>query len=442
MTKAQAVIGSKCIVDFPALGVSSVPAKVDTGADSSSIWASDIVQKDNGELTFKLFAPQSPFYTGEVITATDYSIISVKNSFGQAEYRYKLKLQLKIAGRIINTHFTLADRAKNSQPILIGRQTLRGKFIVDVSKKTEAGKKRLLLLSVFVSENVATFVKGVKEHSANLDIKHTTYDNLLFSFDKNRSRIILRDTGEDISGYDIVHLKTSVERDVTATVARYMEQRGRKVIDGTAVQHFPASSKLYQYNLLVNAGILVPKSIFMMPAALAEEGSYELLTSKLGTPFVLKDIHSSRGRNNEVIYDKAAYDAMVGRTQSEQPVYLVAQSFVPNNGDYRFLVMGQKIVLAIWRRRQDETTHLNNTSQGGFAELHDLTEIPTRVQLDSLKALKAVGRDIAGVDMVRDTKTGKWYCFEVNDGPQIASGAFTEEKQKAYASFIKRELEK
>jgi glutathione synthase/RimK-type ligase-like ATP-grasp enzyme len=441
MKRELTTIGSKTVIDFPQLGLLSVPAKIDTGADSSSIWATNIVQKDTGELTFTLFAPHSPFYTGKVISVTDYTLISVKNSFGQTEYRYKAKLQVKIAGRTINTHFTLANRSKNSQPILIGRQTLRGKFIVDVAKKTNATKKRLLLLSVFISDNVAAFIKGVEANDPHLSVTHTTYDNLQFSFDKGRTRITLRSTGEDISLFDIVHLKTSVERDVTATVARYMEHRGRKVIDGEAVRHFPASSKLYQYDLLSHAGILVPKSLFLMPNALIEEGSYELIADKLGLPFVLKDIHTSRGRNNEVIRDKKAYDEMVQRAAKET-VYLVAQSFVPNNGDYRFLVMGQKIVLAIWRRRQDSSTHLNNTSQGGFAELHDLSEIPSKVQMDSLKALKAVDRDIAGVDMVRDTETGKWYCFEVNDGPQIASGAFTEEKQKAYATFIKRELEK
>jgi len=441
MKRELTTIGSKATISFPQLGIVSVPAKIDTGADSSSVWASDIALNDAGQLKFTLFGPNSPYYTGKVITVDDYTLLSVKNSFGQAEYRYKVKLQVKIADRIINTRFTLADRSKNSQPILIGRHTLRGKFLVDVSKKAEHAKKRLLLLSVFISENVSHFAKSVEGVSEDFTVTHTTYDNLQFSFDKNRTRITLRSTGEDISAFDIVHLKTSVERDVTATVARYMEQRGRKVIDGGSVRHFPASSKLYQYNLLAHAGILVPKSIFMMPAALAEDDSYQLLVKKLGLPFVLKDIHTSRGRNNEVIRDEQSYRRMVDAALHES-VYLVAQQFIPNTGDYRILVMGQKITLAIWRRRQDDDTHLNNTSQGGAAELHEISTIPTKVQLDSLKALKVVERDIAGVDMVRDAETGKWYCFEVNDGPQIASGAFMKEKQTAYAAFIERELEK
>lgn len=441
MKKQLTTIGPKAIVDFPQLGISSVPAKVDTGADSSSIWASNIEQKEGGELTFTLFAPGSPFYTGTPITVSKYTLISIKNSFGQTEYRYKVKLQIKLANRTINTHFTLADRSRNSHPILIGRQTLRGKFLVDVTKKAKEANKRMLLLSAFISDNVASFVKGVESNWNGLSITHATYDDLLFYFDKHRVKITLRSTGEDISSYDIAHLKTSVERDITATIACYMEQHGRKVLDAESIRHFPTSSKLYQYNLLSHAGILVPKSIFLTPAALVENGSYEYLVSKLGLPFVLKDIHSSRGRNNEVIRTKSEYEKMVKNAHKEM-IYLIAQAFVPNEGDYRLLVMGQTIVLAIWRRRQNDETHLNNTSQGGSSELHDLSEIPSKVQLDSLKALKAVKRDIAGVDMVCDSETGKWYCFEVNDGPQIATGAFTDEKQKAFAAFIKRELEK
>lgn len=441
MKRELITIGVKTIVDFPQFGITSVPAKVDTGADSSSVWATNIQQKDSGELTFTLFGPTSPFYTGEAISVPVYTLISVRNSFGQTEYRYKVKLQAKFEGRTINASFTLADRALNSSPILIGRQTLRGKFVVDVAKRGRQLKKRLLLLSVFISDNVARFVHDVHEYEPNIVITHATYDDLEFQFDKGRTRILVRSTGEDISVFDVVHLKTSVERDITATVARYMEQQGRKVIDLEAVRHFPASSKLYQYLLLVQQGVAVPRSIFLMPKGYLQEGAFEHLVQKLGLPFVLKDIHTSRGRNNEVIHNEDEYKAMVQRAADEL-VYLVAQTFIPNDGDYRLLVMGQKIVLAIWRQRKDVSTHLNNTSQGGAAELHNLSDIPAKVQLNSLKAIKAVNRTIAGVDMVRDTATGKWYCFEVNDGPQIASGAFVEEKEKAYAAFIKRELEK
>lgn len=112
-----------------------VVAKVDTGADISSIWASGI-REENGELLFCLFGPASEAYTGEVVRlpAGSYSITRVANSFGVRELRYTVKLKIKLARRTVLATFTLADRSTKTYPILLGRRLLQGKFIVDVSK--------------------------------------------------------------------------------------------------------------------------------------------------------------------------------------------------------------------------------------------------------------------------------------------------------------------
>ncbi len=113
----------------------SLVAKVDTGADLSSIWASNI-QEGDGELSFCLLGKESPAFTGEVIRLHegDYSITRVASSFGQRELRYTVKLRIKLAGRVISATFTLADRSTKTYPILLGRRLLQGKFVVDVSQ--------------------------------------------------------------------------------------------------------------------------------------------------------------------------------------------------------------------------------------------------------------------------------------------------------------------
>ena len=158
-------------------------------------------------------------------------------------------------------------------------------------------------------------------------------------------------------------------------------------------------------------------------------------------PFVLKDIHGSRGEANYVIADESDYKRVI-KSVKKNNVYVVGQKFIPNDGDFRILVLGRRIALVIHRSRQDDTTHLNNTSKGGNARLIDLVDLPTHVQTNSLIATKAMGRGVAGVDMVQDLVTKNWYCFEVNAGPQIATGAFLVEKQKAFAQFVKTELGK
>lgn len=126
------IIGSTEYVEIT--GVKNVPAKIDTGADTSAIWASHIDMTKDGTLTFTLFDQKSSFYTGEKISTKDYMVKSVRSSHGDVQIRYRVKLPVIVGQKSFTTTFTLADRSRNHFPILIGRHTLEGNFLVDVSK--------------------------------------------------------------------------------------------------------------------------------------------------------------------------------------------------------------------------------------------------------------------------------------------------------------------
>ena len=128
----NSVIGSTELIQVA--GIKKVPAKVDTGADTSAIWASNIDMEKDGTLVFCLFGPKSPFYTGEVLKTSDYLVRNVRSSHGDVQIRYRVKLPVVINGEAFSTTFTLANRTRNHFPVLIGRHTLEGKFLVDVSK--------------------------------------------------------------------------------------------------------------------------------------------------------------------------------------------------------------------------------------------------------------------------------------------------------------------
>lgn len=115
-------------------GIKNIPAKVDTGADSSALWASDIKMKKDGRLTFMMFAPDHPLYTGSSIMTRQYKAKSVRSSHGDQQIRYQVELPITIGGHTFVTNFTLADRSQNHFPVLIGRRTIKRKFLVDVSK--------------------------------------------------------------------------------------------------------------------------------------------------------------------------------------------------------------------------------------------------------------------------------------------------------------------
>jgi hypothetical protein len=129
------IIGRAERAELPDIAVKGVPVKVDTGADASSIWASS-VEKEGDDLRVVFFSEESSFYTGEahIFSKGDYTVTRVANSFGHRELRYKVKLRIKLKGRMINGTFTLSDRSKKLYPILIGRSLLTKKFLVDVSK--------------------------------------------------------------------------------------------------------------------------------------------------------------------------------------------------------------------------------------------------------------------------------------------------------------------
>ena len=132
MANDKKVIGREIAVDFDE--VKGVPAKVDTGADSSAVWASDIFVDEQHVLHFKLFGKKSPFYTGVEHTTRDYSVASTKSSLGETAIKYLVTIPVRLAGRKIRAKFGLSNRSGHNYPILIGRRTLSGKFIVDVSK--------------------------------------------------------------------------------------------------------------------------------------------------------------------------------------------------------------------------------------------------------------------------------------------------------------------
>lgn len=126
------IIGSTEYIEVA--DIKDIPAKIDTGADSSAIWASNISMDQDGILSFTLFDEISPFYTGERLHSSEYAARVIRSSHGDEQIRYRVPLSIKIGQKSFTTNFTLANRSRNSFPVLIGRHTLSGHYLVDVSK--------------------------------------------------------------------------------------------------------------------------------------------------------------------------------------------------------------------------------------------------------------------------------------------------------------------
>ena len=101
------VLGRKASVNFVDMPLESTMAKIDTGAYHNAIHCSDVeVEKINGikYLSFYVLDSSHPDFKNQKITVDNYSRTIVKNSFGEFQRRYVVKLRFKIDG-IKKIHF-------------------------------------------------------------------------------------------------------------------------------------------------------------------------------------------------------------------------------------------------------------------------------------------------------------------------------------------------
>lgn len=131
------IIGRKDKVDFPDLKLQNIDAKVDTGAYTSSIHCSriDSVTKNGRRyVQFKLLDSSHPKYQKKLITLPVYKEKVVKNSFGESEHRYIVKTNIRLFKKNFEIELSLTNREKMTNPVLLGRKLLSGKFVVDVNR--------------------------------------------------------------------------------------------------------------------------------------------------------------------------------------------------------------------------------------------------------------------------------------------------------------------
>ena len=139
------VIGWREWVSIPPLGIKRIKAKIDTGASSSSLHAYDIEVLDDLEQQHVQFKIQPLQKNRSVVVQAKVPIQDfrkVKSSNGQTTIRPVIRTSIMIFGHKHEIDVTLFDRAKMGFRMLIGREALRGRFVVDSAQSYCAGKLR------------------------------------------------------------------------------------------------------------------------------------------------------------------------------------------------------------------------------------------------------------------------------------------------------------
>jgi len=115
-----------------------VDAKLDTGADSTSFHATDIViHKKEKTVTFT-----STDGTGDSqrITCPYIRTMRVKKRPSGSDERPVIAAQIRIASKVIDSEINLTDRSHFSYKLLVGRKDLRKGLLIDSSQKFMLGK--------------------------------------------------------------------------------------------------------------------------------------------------------------------------------------------------------------------------------------------------------------------------------------------------------------
>lgn len=150
-------------------------------------------------------------------------------------------------------------------------------------------------------------------------------------------------------------------------------------------------------------------------------------------PIIIKDNNGNKGKSNFLAHTPQEAISLI---DSNQEVDFIVQKFIPNDGDYRVLVMGGEPKMAILRR-SSEGSHLNNTSKGAVAESFPLENFSTEVLADVSRSTGLAEVQVAGVDLMFDRHTNQHYILEVNSSPQLATGALPDRKMAVYAEYLK-----
>jgi hypothetical protein len=139
-SEARFVVGWREWAGLPRLGIARVKAKIDTGARTSALHANSIeFYESDGEpwVRFDVAGEgkSAPWHEARVADRR-----SVRSSNGGTELRFVIRTELALGGRAWAANITLTNRERMELPMLIGREALAGRVLVDAERSWLCGQ--------------------------------------------------------------------------------------------------------------------------------------------------------------------------------------------------------------------------------------------------------------------------------------------------------------
>ncbi|NEP61311.1 MAG: ATP-dependent zinc protease [Symploca sp. SIO2G7] len=136
-TKQLIIIGWRERLCLPELGITQIKAKIDTGARSSALHAFDVETFELNEkmmVRFKVHPYQRDTHKTVIAQAPLLEQREVRSSSGQAQLRPVIQTMVELNGESWSIELTLTNRDVMGFRMLLGRQAVRRRFLVDAGR--------------------------------------------------------------------------------------------------------------------------------------------------------------------------------------------------------------------------------------------------------------------------------------------------------------------
>ena len=427
---SKIIVGSEEWCSFPGLGVPAIKARVDSGAKTSSMHAFNIHKfRREGQswVSFEVHPLQNDRRT---VIRCERPVIDkrvVKSSSGASETRYVIGATIKVATDTWDIELTLANRDSMGYRMLLGREAMSGRMLVDPSLSFCLGE---------VSDETLKEYYGKKKHEkSGLKIGLLASNSELYS----NQRIL--EAGQE-RGHEMVFLNikqcymkidamdpevhyrggkvlndldaviTRIRPSVTfygCALARQFESMGIYTINSSAAIT-QSRDKLFSLQLLLKNGISIPTTGF----ANSPMDTNDLIEMVGGAPLIVKLLEGTQGRGVVLAETKKAAESVINAFKALRANLLVQEFIKEADGkDLRCFVIDGKVVASIQREAAPGEFRAN-IHQGGTASIVKIT--PQERAL-SIKASKTLGLKVAGVDIIRSKKGP--LLLEVNSSPGL-----------------------
>ena len=217
--------------------------------------------------------------------------------------------------------------------------------------------------------------------------------------------------GEDLTKFDAVipRIASYMTKYGTAIV-RQLEMQGVYTVS-SSIAISRSRDKLRSMQLLAKSGIGIPKTVVSRNTTDIDD----LLEQLGGTPVIIKLARGTHGNGVVLAETKKAAKSVLQAfyLTNDDGTNILLQEFVKESAgtDIRAFVVGSRVVASMKRQSLDDDFR-SNLHKGGEGTTVKLTEEEKKV---AVKAAKAMGLNIAGVDMMRSDRGP--LILEVNASP-------------------------